>query len=86
MQVAIKVPIETVLLVAGDKETGEGKACSEPKREKDRREWGECVIVKAKELADIMKRRKVDILRLEETRWKGTMARQMRSSKSLSGL
>lgn len=27
MQVAIKVPIETVLLVAGDKETGEGKAC-----------------------------------------------------------
>lgn len=39
MQVAIKVPIETVLLVAGDKETGEGKACSEPTREKDRREW-----------------------------------------------
>lgn len=34
--VAIKVPIETVLLVAGDKETGEGKACSEPTREKDR--------------------------------------------------
>lgn len=38
MQVAIKVPIETVLLVAGDKETGEGKACSEPTREKDRQE------------------------------------------------
>ncbi|KAK3554731.1 hypothetical protein QTP70_033145 [Hemibagrus guttatus] len=61
-------PVEIGLLLV--KEVKDGGACID-------RERREADIGKGRELADMMERRKVDILRVQETRWKGSKARSI---------
>lgn len=71
MPLANRVREESVLLLLKDKERGKGKACLKVRREKERQ--GKVanlgtITGKERELADMMERRKLNILRVQETR------------------
>lgn len=71
MPLANRVLEEAVLLLLKDKERGKGKACLKVRREKKRQ--GKVanlgtITGKERELADMMERRKLNILRVQETR------------------
>lgn len=71
MPLANRVLEEAVLLLLKDKERGKRKACLKVRREKERQ--GKVanlgtITGKERELADMMERRKLNILRVQETR------------------
>lgn len=71
MPLANRVLEESVLLLLKDKERGKRKACLKARREKERQ--GKVanlgtITGKERELADMMERRKLNILCVQETR------------------